>query len=158
MRIFMRIIALLEWFALSLQCWLTINLSIATGKTALTGLTNYFSYFTILSNLLVALTLSFSLWATRSRWGAFFTRANVQSGVALYIAVVGIVYSLVLRQIWDPQGPQRLADVLLHDLLPLLYVLFWFLFVSKKPLLWTNALRWLVFPAVYCAYCSPAER
>jgi hypothetical protein len=148
----MTILALLEWFALSLQCWLTVNLSISNGKTLLGGVLTFFSYFTILSNLLVALALSFILWNPGSRLGGFFARATTQSGVAVYIAIVGIVYSLVLRQIWNPQGLQKLADVLLHDLLPLLYVVFWFLFVSRKCLRWMDAVKWLVFPGIYCGY------
>jgi hypothetical protein len=48
----------------------------------------------------------------------------VQSGAAIYIAIVGIVYSFALRHIWDPQGLQKIADMLLHDSLPVLYVAF----------------------------------
>ncbi|HWZ84286.1 MAG TPA: hypothetical protein VNW47_16780 [Terriglobales bacterium] len=51
MRVFMTVIALVEWIALGIQFWLTVNLSIANGIPVLRGMTNYFSYFTILSNL-----------------------------------------------------------------------------------------------------------
>jgi hypothetical protein len=125
MRIYATMTAALAWFALALQCHLTVTLSIANGKTLIAGVIVFFSYFTILTNLLVAVVLSFSLWALGTRWGAWFSRPTVQSGTAVYIAIVGIVYSLLLRHIWDPQGWQKLADVLLHDLIPLLYVAFW---------------------------------
>jgi len=148
----MTAIALLEWIALAIQFWLTVNLSIANGVPLLRGITNYFSYFTILCNLLVALVLTFTLWAPETRLGRFLSHPTVESGVALYMTVVGIVYSLALRHIWDPQGLQKLADLLLHDLLPVLYVVFWFLAVSKKSLRWVDALWWLVFPGFYCAY------
>jgi hypothetical protein len=152
MLVYMAVLALLEWFALCLQCYLTIRLASANGNGPTLGLINFFSYFTILSNLVVALTLSFSRWATRTRAGAFFARATVQSAAAVYITIVGIVYSLALREIWNPQGLQKLADVLLHDLLPVLYVVFWLVHVPKKGLRWTDAFWWLAFPTVYCSY------
>ena len=37
-----------------------------------------------------------------------------------YIAIVGITYSLLLRHMWNPQGTQKIADVLLHDVVPVL--------------------------------------
>jgi len=58
----------------------------------------------------------------------------------------------VLRNIWDPHGLQKLVDVLLHDLLPLLYLVFWFVLVRKNRLRWLDALWWLVFPTLYCGY------
>ena len=143
--------AALAWFALALQCYLTVSLSIANGKTLIAGIIIFFSYFTILTNLLVAVGLSSSTLAPDTRLGAWFSRATVQSGTAVYIAIVGIVYSLLLRHIWDPEGLQKLADVLLHDLIPLLYVAYWVIFLPKNSLRWKDALTWLTYPAVYFA-------
>jgi hypothetical protein len=152
MRIYATVTAALGWFALALQCYLTVTLSIANGKTLIAGIITFVSYFTILTNLLVAVVLSFSVWAPGMRWGAFFSRATVQSGTAVNIAIVGIVYSLLLRQIWAPQGWQKLADILLHDLIPLLYVGYWVIFVPKSSLRWKDAFWWLTYPAAYFAY------
>jgi hypothetical protein len=152
MRIYATITAALAWFALALQCYLTVTLSVANGKTLIAGVIVFVSYFTILTNLLVAVVLSFSLWAPGTHWGAWFSRPTVQSGTAVYIAIVGIVYSLLLRHIWDPQGLQKLADVLLHDLIPLLFVVYWVVFVPKNSLRWKDAVWWLTYPAAYFAY------
>jgi hypothetical protein len=57
-----------------------------------------------------------------------------------------------LRHIWNPQGWQKIADVLLHDLIPLLYVAYWVVFVAKRSLRWKDALWWLIYPAAYFAY------
>jgi hypothetical protein len=150
MAIYAATLALLEWIALALQCYLTLTLSVENGKTVLEGTINFFSYFTILSNLIVAVVLTCSRWSPQSRAGSFFARPRAQSAAAVYTTIVGVAYSLVLRNIWDPQGLQRLVDVLLHDLLPVLYLVFWFLFVQKDRLRWVDALWYLIFPAVYC--------
>ena len=102
-------LALLEWFALALQFYLALSLSVENGTGLLQGTVNYFSYFTILSNLIVALVLTCSRWSPNSRWGSLFARPTTQSAAAAYITIVGLVYSPVLRGIWDPQGLQKLV-------------------------------------------------
>lgn len=112
----------------------------------------YFSFFTILTNLVVAIVLTFSLLVPNSRWGRFFSSAVVGSGTALYIATVGIVYSLLLRHVWNPEGLQKIADVILHDVIPVTYVAYWIFYVPKTGLRWKDALSWSLYPLVYLAW------
>lgn len=113
---------------------------------------NFLSFFTILSNLLVALTLSYSLISPVSLVGSFFSHPTVHSAVALYIFIVGLVYNLVLRNLWAPTGSQLLADNLLHVVVPLLFILYWFIFIPKAVLQWKDGIPWLLFPLVYLVY------
>lgn len=145
-------IAAIAWFALGLQLYLEIMRSLAGAAPMLTIVTRYFSFFTILTNLAVALTLTISLIWSKTRLGLFCSRAAVQAGVAVYIAVVGAIYSLLLRHIWSPTGAQKLADMLLHDVVPVLFVLYWLIFVPKAPLRWKHALLWLGYPVAYMVY------
>jgi hypothetical protein len=69
----MIVIALLEWIALAIQFWLSVNLAITIGTPVVRGVTNYFSYFTILCNLLVALVVSFTLGAGNDSGAIFLT-------------------------------------------------------------------------------------
>jgi hypothetical protein len=123
-----------------------------------TAISNYFSFFTILTNLLVALVLTLSLRTMPSTLGAYAGRATVQSAVAVYIAIVGMVYSLVLRNLWDPEGLQRIADVILHDATPVLYLLYWLTFVRKGKgqnvysLHFSRVPAWLAYPLLYLVY------
>jgi hypothetical protein len=113
---------------------------------------NYFSFFTILTNLLVALCATLPLLAPHTTAGRFFWRPSIQSATAVYIAIVAITYSVLLRHLWNPQGTQKIADVLLHDVVPVLYVAFWIFLVPKFTLRWGDAVRWLAYPLVYMAY------
>jgi hypothetical protein len=101
-RIYAAVTAMLAWFALALQCYLTVTLSISNGKTLVAGLISFFSYFTILRNLLAAVVLSGSVRAPKAGLGAVFASVTVPSGTAVYIAIVGIVYSLLPRHIRNP--------------------------------------------------------
>ena len=150
MRSAMAVIAVVAWFALVLQLLLMVQH--AVPGTSLHVVTNYFSFFTILTNLLVAIGASLPLVASQSAAGRFFLRPTTQYATAVYIAVVGITYSLLLRHLWNPQGAQKIADMLLHDVVPVLYVAFWAFLVPKFTLRWSDSVRWLAFPLVYMAY------
>lgn len=134
-------IMLITWFALILQL-IILKDSIA----------NYFSYFTILSNLLVAISLTSELLASTASFSKIFSLPKTKSAIALYILIVGLVYNLVLRGIWEPKGWQLVADNLLHVVVPLTYFSYWAVFVNKGSLVWKDMISWTYFPLAYLAY------
>ncbi len=143
------LIAMLGWAALALQLYLIVELRLEQGASVLVGIVNCLSYFTILTNLLVAAATTAIAWFPSIK---FFRRPAVQAGIALYISMVGITYSLLLRHIWNPHGAQKAADVLLHDVTPVLYVGYWIFKAPKVELARRLALLWLVYPLTYFAY------
>ena len=146
------VIAFLGWGALGLQYVLSIGTALANGNTWASGAVTYLSFFTILTNTLVAVVLTVPLIASRSHLGRWLSSPGPRSATATYIAFVGLVYSLALRQLWDPQGAQLIADRLLHDVIPVLYLLFWVFLVEKGRLRWQDATAWLIYPMAYVAY------
>ncbi len=136
------VLAIITWSGLALQLWLSIALTQRNGGSVAGGVFIFASYFTILTNLLLAAVLT-ALALGRS------VGASLIGAATLFIIIVGAVYSLLLRATWNPQGWQKVADVALHDVTPLLAVAFWLGFVPKGRLAWRDALRWLIFPLGY---------
>lgn len=145
-------IAITAWIAVILQFYLILQTTGTTGFSTFKTVTNFFSYFTILSNLLVAVCLTTSLISPTSGVGSFFSKWSVQSAIAVYIFIVGLVYNLVLRGLFTLTGLNWIVDNLLHVVVPVLYVLYWFIFTPKKVLQWKNLAPWLIFPALYLLY------
>jgi hypothetical protein len=141
----------MAWFGLAVQYAIVAAAALARGNSVLGATVNYFGFFTILSNLLIAAGLTAWVLAPRSRLGAFFGAPSTTAASALYIVIVAVVYSLLLRRLWHPTGWQKVADLLLHDLVPPAYVACWALLLPKGRLPFTTAFRWLAFPAVYFA-------
>lgn len=139
--IFAIILALFTWFCIILQFY------ISTDKFI-----NIISYFTILSNSLIAISLSFSTFFPKTKLGVFFSQLSVKTAVALYIFIVFVVYNTVLRGVWKPTGWQLFLDNMLHVAIPILYILYWLFFVKKAKLNWKNGLYWLLFPFAYLIY------
>ena len=151
-RAYAAIAGTLAWLSMILQFYLSITLSINQGLGGLVATVKYFCFFTILTNILVALAYTVPLILPRSRWGQFFSNANVRTAIAVYIALVNLIYSIALRHVWTPQGWQLVADSFLHDINPILYVVFWFLFVPKSTVQWRNLPAWLIYPFVYIVF------
>ena len=140
------IIVILGWFALIAQFYLIIlNRTVSVVETVI----RYFSFFTILTNLLVALCFTFLLLNPKSKLGIFFSRITSLAAITVYILVVGMVYNLILRFLWAPKGLQLIVDELLHTVIPLLCVIFWWIYVRSKALKWKDAYPWLIYPLVY---------
>ena len=68
------------------------------------------------------------------------------------IIVVGAAYSLLLRNLWQPQGLHWLANELLHDVMPVLFTLYWWFCVPKGTLRLSHIAVWALYPIVYFAY------
>jgi len=142
--------AAIGWFALGLQLRLAIGFSLAHGFPVAHGLVVYFGFFTVWTNILVALVLTTACLRPAAR--GFFARPGTQSAALVYIAMVAIIYSLLLRHLWIPARAQLIADSLLHDVLPPLYLAYWIAFVPKGELRWIDPIYWLVYPVAYFVY------
>lgn len=148
-KIILLIIALIAWSALGLQLYLIIlNRITSIPETII----RYFSFYTILTNILVALYVTSLLLKPNSSVAKFLTRSGTVAALALYITVVGIIYNLILRQLWTPAGLQRVADELLHVFVPLLFIFYWIISANKAGLQWKNVFSWLVYPFAYMIF------
>jgi hypothetical protein len=75
----------------------------------------------------------------------------VQCRVAV-LPLSGSPITFCCAKLWNPQGAHLLADVLLHYVVPILYVLYWWFEYSKVPLRWMHPLVWSVYPTTYLVY------
>ena len=142
------LLALLAGVALLLQAWLTLVLVRGQGDGVLQALGVLAGYFTILSNVFVALTATAQAGAP----GAWLARPSVRGCATTAIVLVGLGYHLLLREIWDPQGWQRVADNLLHYAVPIAAQAHWLWFRPREPLPAWSPLTWALYPAAYFAY------
>jgi hypothetical protein len=151
-RRFVAVAAMLGWVGLSIQMYLIFHSRWTLGASLLGGLISFFSYFTVLSNTLVATVLTCELTSRDSAARRWFLQPWVSSGIAVSIIVVGLAYSLLLRHLWHPEGWQWLADELLHDVMPVLFLVYWFCCVPKGSLRLRHIALWVIYPLVYFGY------
>lgn len=145
-------LAVLGWAGLAIQLYLILFTRLSIGASLLGGLVSFFSYFTILTNTLVATVLTCAVTERESAARRWFLQPWVSSGIAVSIAVVGLAYSILLRHLWHPEGWQFVADELLHDVMPLLFLGYWWCCVPKGTLRLRHLPLWLIYPLVYFIY------
>jgi hypothetical protein len=138
--------ALLSWTAISIQAYLFYSYrTSSTGEMVI----RFFSFFTVLSNILVAIVYTMRLVRINNPLVNFFQKAATFYAVTVYILMVGIVYNTVLRGLWHPIGLQKWVAEVLHAVIPLFFFIYWLLFVAPVPVRWKNSFYWLVFPLIY---------
>ncbi|GAB3360137.1 Pr6Pr family membrane protein [Lysobacter tyrosinilyticus] len=150
-RYFAAMVAAVAAFALVLQYVLLMRATLDTVGPFFATV-RFFSYFTILSNLLVMLVSSTAAFAPESSPGRWLAQPVMRGGVALYIGVTMGIYAVVLHRLWEPQGAQWWADTGLHYAVPTLYLLWWLVAVPHGALRWSDLLRWLLFPLFYVCW------
>ncbi len=144
------VLAGLGWTALGIELTFTISGALGTGGPLAPALVRYFSFFTIETNLLLALVLTTS--CLRPNADSFFLRPGVRTAAVVYIIMVGAVYALLLSNLYHWTGLMLVADHILHVALPILYPLYWLAFVEKGQIRWTYPLIWMFFPIIYFIY------
>ncbi|KAE9652570.1 hypothetical protein EJD88_16030 [Pseudomonas sp. PB105] len=152
MKRFIAAAALAGWMGLATQQYLIFYSRWEAGASLLGGLINFFSFFTVLTNTLAVVVLSYALVQPDSAAKRFFLRPAISSGIAVSILVVGLAYSLLLRHLWQPEGFQFIADELLHDVMPVLFFIYWWRCVPKGTLRFKHIGAWVLYPLVYFAY------
>jgi len=146
-RLYRALFAGIGCFAIILQYALMMGDNAAKGMGELT--LNFFSYFTIQTNIMVAIALAVPAFAPHSKAGQWLVRPDIRTAITLYIAVVGLVYHFLLAATWAPQGWSLLANNLLHYVMPAAFVLDWLMFSPKGRLRASDPFRWLVVVGVY---------
>ncbi|OIN52643.1 hypothetical protein BLL37_19740 [Pseudomonas azotoformans] len=152
MKRFVAAAALAGWVGLAIQQYLIFYSRWMSGASLLGGLVNFFSFFTVLTNTLAVVVLSYVLVKRDSPAKRFFLAPGIISGVTVSIVVVGLAYSLLLRHLWQPEGFQFIADELLHDVMPVLFFIYWWRCVPKGNLHLKHIGGWVIYPLVYFAY------
>lgn len=144
------VVSALGWFAIILQYWLIA--STRSGPDLVAWTINYFSFFTTIGNILVALAMTLPWLAPRSRLAKWLLRPSVRTVIVAYIIVVGLVYHLMLRNLYNPQGWRLACVIILHYVIPPLFIIDWLAFVQKRDLSWKILFGALALPVLYVAW------
>ena len=145
-------LAVVAWSALLLQLYLSIELAFSNGRGVIHGTLAFLAYFTVLTNLFVALSATLPLVAGATLPGRFFAKPEVLGCAITSIVMVGAGYHVLLRNAWSPQGLQLLADYLLHYAVPLCALAYWVVFAPRTRLGALAPLAWCIYPVGYFIY------
>lgn len=137
------------------------QLQVSVGNWTAAGVTsiwinfvNFFSFFTIESNVLTVVVTLVGAFFLISRKGGdpqWFT--VLRGSVATYMIVTGIVYNLLLRNVELPQGTTLpWSNEILHVVAPLWMLIDWLFAPGRTELVWRTIWTVIAFPIVWAIY------
>ena len=110
---------------------------------------NFFSYFTIQSNLIgIAVLLVMAIQTSRHRPASL---EGLRGAATVYLTVTFVVVIALLKDV-DVGLQLPWVDVVLHKLTPIVIVADWLLDPPLVPISWRRSLTWLAYPLVWLAY------
>jgi len=139
-------------FALIAQYYLIIQTAGKFGDNWGEQTIRFFSYMTIWTNILMTLSFLIPLLFSKSRFASFFQKPVIESGIFVFALIVMVIYHFFLASIWNPEGLQRVVDISLHYIMPLLYVFYWILYGVKGHQTFKNSIVWLAYPLAYSVF------
>lgn len=121
---------------LVLQFVISIQLMLGSGRDLFGALGQFFSFYTILTNIVLVLVYLSEILP--ARWLALFRHPILRGLMAANIALVTLYVFFVLRHIYAFYGLFLLADNILHYLCPVLYLLWWLVTQRHGQLRWSH--------------------
>nr|WP_328809725.1 Pr6Pr family membrane protein [Rhodococcus sp. NBC_00294] len=137
----LRVVAAL--LGLAALIWIPVRSADVAGFS----LANFFSYFTVLSNVLAVVV--FVVGGVVDPRSETFDR--LRGAATTYMVITGIVYAVLLSNV-DVQIQDAWTNSVLHRIVPVLIVLDWILAPPRRRSAESGPVLWLVFPVVYGVY------
>ncbi len=135
--------------AVAAQFYLTISARLANGDSVTGALFFFFTFLTILSNLM--LVLSYASELSAARWLGWWRQPATRAMMAGIIALVMIYYHVFLSSLRELTGLAAASDVALHYVAPTLYIVWWLVTQQHGLLRLGDIPRMLLPPIVYLA-------
>ncbi len=111
---------------------------------------NFFSFFTIQSNIIGVVAVSTAALATGAARGSVWL-SQLRGAATLYMGITGMIFSLLLSGA-DVQTPIPWVNSVLHYVFPLFIVIDWLVDRSVRPLTFRQGLVFLSYPVAYLGY------
>lgn len=145
------LLAVCAWFGVLLQLILSVGAAHANGKSTVAGVLIYLGYFTVLTNIFVAVIAILPWSAGRHASARGQVSRSIVGCATAAILLVGLAYHLLLRETWSPQGLNRLANLDLHYIVPVAALAAWASAPGARLPAW-SPLAWSVYPTAYLVY------
>lgn len=123
--------------------------SIQNGRSV----ANFFSFFTIQSNVIAALVLLTVGIGTFTRQKTNPQFAFIRGAATLYMVMTGIIFALLLAGLQQSlQTTIPWVNTVLHYIMPIVMLVDWLLYPPKFTFSFRHTILWLTYPIVYLVY------
>ena len=111
----------------------------------------YFSFFTILTNMLV-MVASTGIARSRGNLHRWAIRSSTRTAISVYISVTAVIFQLLLAKHVEFSPIGWWGNLLVHQLVPAMWLTGWVLFGRHGGIARSAPLHWLIYPVAYAAW------
>jgi len=133
-----------------------IILSYAAGPSAPVAqpgrMLRFLSFFTILTNALAMLAAVGRALPADHRWHRLAARPGLRTALALDLSVVALIFHLLLAHMVRPGLSGWAGNLLVHQAVPMGWLLCWLCFGPHGGIDARAPLRWLVYPLLFAGW------
>ena len=140
-------ITIIAWIGIILDCY--ANFQLLPFKDVLYIILSGFSYFTIVSNVLVIAILTWVFFKPKSDSEV---RKVLEFSALINIIITAVIYWVLLSLVWKVEGSHSVGSWLVHYIVPALYVTNWILFRPKLTMTIKEVIAALLVPVLYLVY------
>ena len=142
-------LAILGWLTITIRLYLKI---IESNFTALESTVQFFSYFTILTNMLFAIYCTKQLFNTNPQKSSIFDKPEALTALTAFILIVGVVYHIALKPLWKPEGLTMVISEIHHTIVPSGALVLWIITIRESVVRLKYLLKWLLYPIGYITF------
>ncbi|UZJ42948.1 Pr6Pr family membrane protein [Marinimicrobium sp. C6131] len=145
-------LAALIWTTLALRLGLVGADAARADTSVVAGVLGSFGYFTVLTLAAAGLAATaplLPLAVLRRTRLKVLACPGFATLVAAALVMVALVYTLVLRDLRNLEGLWWVVDSLLHDVIPVAFLLYWWFCVPKRALRYRQVIWWVCYPTAY---------
>lgn len=143
------ILAIFGWLIIAIRLYLRI---VQSEFTAFESTIQFFSYFTILTNLLVTIYCTNQLFKTDKQNNSIFDRPEALTALTAFILIVGAVYHIALKPIWNPEGLTMILSEIHHTIVPLGVLILWIISIKEDVDELGQLVKWMLYPIAYITF------
>ncbi len=147
----LRIVVIVGRFVLAALSLAGVIIQLSITVASNFGVVNFFSYFTILSNLFASFVFIVSAVRLARGYTPTTTDVAIRGASVVYMVFVGVVFNVLLRDV-ELGGLLPWINVVHHLVMPIAVIVDWLVWPPKQRISLRTALLWVIFPVVYTVY------
>lgn len=112
-----------------------------------------FTYYTLLSNAVVVLFMSYTVWCMLTKRDEVLDSPvflRLKGGVTIAITLTFLVYAILLAPKAKPEDFYHIKNYTLHYAVPIMVIVDWLFFDKPNAYRVGDPIRWTIFPLLYC--------